>query len=85
MARLVQMGDIYDALTSPRPYKDAFSPAKALRMIREETARGWRDPQVVELFFKLHKDVISKADRFLIGSDRSLEAIGAALSRMQSL
>jgi putative two-component system response regulator len=83
LARLVQVGDIYDALTSPRPYKSAISTAKALRLIREETARGWRDPRVVELFFKLHKDVISKADRFMVGSDRSLEAMRAALSRLQ--
>jgi len=82
-ARLVQMGDIYDALTSSRPYKDAISPAKALRIIREETARGWRDPQVVEVFFKLHKDVISRPDRFLIGSDRSLEAMRSALAKLE--
>ncbi len=84
LARLLQIGDIYDALTSPRPYKDALSPARALRIIREETARGWRDPQVVEVFYKLHRDVISKADRFLVGSDRSLEAMRAALVRMQA-
>jgi putative two-component system response regulator len=83
LARLLQIGDIYDALTSSRPYKEAVSPAKALRIIREETARGWRDPRVVELFFKLHKDVISKAGQFMLGSDRSLNAMQAALSRMQ--
>ena len=83
LARLLQVADIYDALTMPRPYKEAFSPAQALRMIGEETARGWRDPRVVELFLKLHKDVISKADRFLAGSDRNLEAMRAALSRLQ--
>jgi putative two-component system response regulator len=83
LARLLQVGDIYDALTSPRPYKDGISPAKALRIIREETERGWRDPRIVELFFKLHKDVISKADRFIIGGDRSLDAMRTALSRMQ--
>jgi HD-GYP domain-containing protein (c-di-GMP phosphodiesterase class II) len=77
------VGDIYDALTSPRPYKEAFSPVKALRLIREETARGWRDPQVVEIFLKLHRDVISKADPFLVGRDRSLEAMQASLSRLQ--
>jgi putative two-component system response regulator len=83
LARLLQIGDIYDALTSSRPYKDAISPAKALHIIREETARGWRDPRVVDLFLKLHKDVISKADQFVVGSDRSLEAMRAALSRLQ--
>ena len=83
LARMLQIGDIYDALTSPRPYKNAISPVSALRIIQEETARGWRDPHIVEIFLKLHKDVISKADRFLIGGDRSLEAMRAALSRLQ--
>jgi putative two-component system response regulator len=84
LARLLQIGDIYDALTSPRPYKNAMSPAKALRIIGEETARGWRDPQVVEVFYKLHREVISKADRFLVGGDRSLEAMRSALARLQA-
>jgi putative two-component system response regulator len=83
LARLLQVADIYDALTSPRPYKKAYSPAKALRTIREETERGWRDPWVVELFFRLHKDVISKADEFIAGSDRSLNAMRAALFRLE--
>jgi putative two-component system response regulator len=84
LARLLQVADIYDALTSPRPYKEGYSSAKALRMIREETARGWRDPWVVDLFFRLHRDVISKADQFVAGTDRNLEAMRAALSRLQS-
>jgi putative two-component system response regulator len=83
LARLLQVADIYDSLTSPRPYKEGYSPDKALRTIREETARGWRDAAVVELFFRLHKDVISKADEFLSGSDQNLTAMRAALSRLQ--
>jgi putative two-component system response regulator len=83
LARLLQIGDIYDALTSTRPYKDPISPARALRILREETARGWRDPRIAETFFKLHKDVISKAERFVISGDRSLDAMRTALSRMQ--
>jgi putative two-component system response regulator len=83
LARLLQVGDIYDALTSSRPYKEAMSPSRALCIIREETDRGWRDPRVVELFFKLHRDIISKAGQFAVGSDRSLEAMRAALSRLR--
>lgn len=83
LARLLQVADIYDALTSPRPYKQASSPEGALRILREETARGWRDPQVVELFFRLHKEVISKTGQFLPGSDRNLEAMRSALARLQ--
>lgn len=83
LARLLQVGDIYDALTSARPYKDAISPVQALRIIREETARGWRDPGVVEVFLKLHKDVILKSEQFMAGPNRSLEAMRSALSRLQ--
>jgi putative two-component system response regulator len=83
LARVLQTADIYDALTSPRPYKEAYSAAKALRLLREETDRGWRDPEVVELFFALHQDVISKAVDYTAGSDRNLEAMRAALCRLQ--
>jgi putative two-component system response regulator len=83
VARVLQIADIYDALTSPRPYKLAYSPARALRVIREETERGWRDPAIVKLFLSLHKDVVSKAAEYAEGSDRNLEAMRAALSQLQ--
>jgi len=83
MARVVQTADIYDALTSPRPYKHVYSPARALRLLREETERGWRDPRVVRVFLQLHKDVISKAAAYTAGSDRNLEAMRAALFNLQ--
>jgi putative two-component system response regulator len=49
-ARILQLPDIYDALTTPRPYKPALTADQALALIREEAKRGWRDPQLVELF-----------------------------------
>jgi putative two-component system response regulator len=84
LARLLQIGDIYDALTTSRPYKEAISPAKALRLIKEETRRGWRDPRIVDLFLKLQKDVLSKTEQFKLGSDRSLEAMRTALAQLQA-
>jgi putative two-component system response regulator len=82
VARVLQIADIYDALTSPRPYKPAFSPARALSVIREETDRGWRDPEVVEFFYALHRDVISKADGYTAVSDCNLQAMRDALSKL---
>jgi len=82
-ARIVQIADIYDALTSSRSYKAPFSPDEALEIIRQETDRGWRDPELVEVFFKLHKDVIAKASEYADGGDRNLEALRAALCRLQ--
>jgi putative two-component system response regulator len=50
MARILQLADIYDALTTARPYKRAFTPDEALSVMREEVAKGWRDPKLVETF-----------------------------------
>lgn len=56
LAQVFQIIDIYDALTSERPYKKAFSPEKALAIMQEETDKGWRNPELVEQFsdFILH-------------------------------
>lgn len=50
LAQVFQILDIYDALTSERPYKKAFSCEEALSIIAEETAKGWRNPKLVEQF-----------------------------------
>ncbi|HZY31884.1 MAG TPA: HD domain-containing phosphohydrolase [Candidatus Methylomirabilis sp.] len=52
-ARILQVVDIYDALTTARPYKPALSQAAALSALRDEVTRGWRDPGVVEPFIEL--------------------------------
>ena len=52
LAQVFQIIDIYDALTSERPYKAAFSVEEALKIIAEETARGWRNPKLVEQFIE---------------------------------
>ena len=52
-ARILQVVDIFDALTTERPYKPALSQATALAALREEVARGWRDARVVEPFIEL--------------------------------
>jgi putative two-component system response regulator len=53
LARIVQVVDIYDALTTERPYKRAYSADEALAIMREETGKGWRDPILVEVFADL--------------------------------
>jgi putative two-component system response regulator len=50
LAQVFQIIDIYDALTSERPYKRAFTPQEALAIIEEETTRGWRNPELAKLF-----------------------------------
>ena len=81
LARVVQIADIYDALVSPRPYKRAFEPTEALRLIEQETSNGWRDPSLVNLFFKLHEDVILPLSDHA-GPDYSL-AIKTSLANLE--
>ena len=50
LAQIFQIIDIYDALTSDRPHKQAYTPSEALKIIRSETDKGWRNPQLVEAF-----------------------------------
>jgi putative two-component system response regulator len=50
LARILQVADIYDALTTARPYKPAFSREHAMEIMLEEARRGWRDPELVPLF-----------------------------------
>src|SRR5919202_3122307 len=55
LAQVFQIIDIYDALTSERPYKRAFTPADALEIITQETQRGWRNPKLVKQFTEFIK------------------------------
>ena len=50
LAQVFQIIDIYDALTSDRPHKEAYSPTEALSIITEETNKGWRNPEITEAF-----------------------------------
>ena len=83
LARILQVADIYDALISPRPYKRAYTPKEALALMQEETERGWRDPEIVKLFFKLHPDVISKIGAYSASNDRSLLAMRSSVAGLE--
>ena len=48
--------DIYDSLTTDRPYREALTPQKALEIMREETRRGWWDADLVSALEGLLSD-----------------------------
>jgi len=50
LARILQLADIFDALTSQRSYKEAYSMDDAIRQLRHEADLGWRDPELVSVF-----------------------------------
>ena len=51
-ARLFAVVDVWDALTSDRPYRPAWKKEDALNYIREQSGKYF-DPQIVDLFFKV--------------------------------
>ncbi|HTU01264.1 MAG TPA: HD domain-containing phosphohydrolase [Candidatus Sulfotelmatobacter sp.] len=52
-ARILEVVDLYDAATTERPYKPAYSADEAFAIMREESAKGWRDGDLVESFIAL--------------------------------
>jgi putative two-component system response regulator len=49
-ARILQVTDIYDALTTDRPYRKALPAEKAFAIMREEVKRGWWDGSILTEF-----------------------------------
>ncbi len=54
-ARLFAVVDVWDALTSDRPYRPAWSREKALAYIQDQAGKHF-DPQVVDLFMRTVKE-----------------------------
>jgi len=49
-ARILQVADVYDALTSDRPYREALSSEEALEILRQEARCRWLDASLVWKF-----------------------------------
>ncbi len=55
-ARLFAVVDVWDALTSDRSYRSAWTAEQALAYIREQSGKHF-DPRVVSLFFKIVEQI----------------------------
>jgi putative two-component system response regulator len=78
VARILQVADIFDALTTERPYKLALSPEEAFVVMEEEVRRGWRDPELVPLFASI---IQTQPSADLTSLEASLENMRVAISR----
>ena len=50
LAQIVSIVDIFDALTTERPYREAMTRGDALDVLGDEAAKGWRDRALVDAF-----------------------------------
>jgi putative two-component system response regulator len=57
--RIMAIVDVYDALTSERPYTQAFSSEEAVKIIMDDAGKHF-DPAIADVFFKI-KDQIEAA------------------------
>ena len=78
LARILQVADIYDALTTERSYKPALSHMDAIAVLEDEVRRGWRDPELVPLFAA---SIGTRPTAGLASLDPSLENLRTELAR----
>jgi HD-GYP domain-containing protein (c-di-GMP phosphodiesterase class II) len=57
-ARIFAVVDVWDALTSYRPYRDPLPPEKVRQIIRADSGKHF-DPQVVDAFLKMENIPVS--------------------------
>jgi len=62
-ARIVAVADVFDALTSARPYKAAWEIERAMALIKEESGTHF-DPNCVNAFFSHWNDVLDIKKQF---------------------
>jgi len=56
IARMFAIIDVFDALTSKRPYKEPFSYDRAIEILKESSGTHF-DPKILEHFLNISKDV----------------------------
>src|SRR5688572_17659643 len=68
LARVASIADVYDALTTKRPYRDAMTRAEALELMAAERNKGWHDPGLFDLFLGV---IESRPEGFLPGGEEA--------------
>ena len=72
IGRVVAVADVFDALTSKRPYKSAWPVERALKTIEQGSGSHF-DPEVVSAFMSKKREILSIKDQY---SDEGQHSVG---------
>ena len=61
--RIITVADVFDALTTKRPYKEAFPLDLSFRIISENRGRQF-DPDVVDAFFSIQSEILKIYEKY---------------------
>ena len=61
--RIVAIADVFDALTTERPYKDAWSLEKTIEFLKDQSGKHF-DPKLVELFLEILPDILIVREQY---------------------
>jgi len=75
-ARIVALADVFDALTTKRCYKNAYSMDRARAIVAEERGEQF-DPVLVDLFLEAWDDVVAIPEQYLDMAPSTISVLGA--------
>lgn len=61
--RIVAVADVFDALTTERSYKEAWSVEKAVEFLKEQSGKHF-DPHLVSLFLEILPDILNIRNQY---------------------
>jgi putative two-component system response regulator len=61
--RICAVGDVFDAVTSERPYKPAFPNEEALQLLKDGRGKHF-DPRVVDVFFECLDEILAIQQKY---------------------
>ncbi len=61
--RVVAVADVFDALTTERPYKKAWPIEEAIEFLKDQSGKHF-DPRLVELFLEILPDILAVREQY---------------------
>jgi putative two-component system response regulator len=78
VGRIVALADVFDALTSKRPYKPAWPVERAVALIREQAGKHF-DPELAGLFLSILPEILDIHNQYAepAAAEDSLQEVGS--------